>query len=176
MARVQAALQARLSAGAVRWTKPDQFHVTLKFVGDVAVSEVDRLKEAVAIACLGIPPLDLRAAGMGTFPSTRAPRVIWVSATDEHGVLSRLHSDIDKATVGCGFSQPDGDWTSHVTIGRMNRLSPSGAQTITEFGLTIAGRIYGEWTARTATLMQSEIGRAGRQYTPLAEMPFANAI
>ena len=67
--RAQGRLQRHSPPGAIRWTRPDQFHVTLKFLGDVPAEQVAALEKSVGPICAAFPPLPLSARGMGFFPS-----------------------------------------------------------------------------------------------------------
>ncbi len=82
---VQQELQRLVSHDAIRWTKPGQFHLTLRFLGDVPGARVAALQEAVNAVCAGKPALSLRAQGVGFFPNARSPRVIWAGVNDREG-------------------------------------------------------------------------------------------
>ena len=95
--RVQGRLKRDSPPGAVRWTPPDQFHVTLKFLGDVPAEQLAALEKSAAMVCAGFPALRLSSGGIGFFPGSRKPRVIWAGVTDEDGQLSQLHRRLDEA-------------------------------------------------------------------------------
>jgi RNA 2',3'-cyclic 3'-phosphodiesterase len=69
--RVQQELQPLVPRDVVRWTRPDQFHLTLRFLGDVAADGIEDLKKSVGAVCRNAEPLSLRAAGVGFFPNPR---------------------------------------------------------------------------------------------------------
>jgi 2'-5' RNA ligase len=96
--RAQGQLQQRNSPpGAIRWTKPEQFHITLKFLGDVPVEQAAALEKSTTAVCKTFPALKLSAHGIGFFPNERNPRVIWAGASDAGGQLSELHRQLDEA-------------------------------------------------------------------------------
>src|SRR6266487_4607346 len=66
--RAQDELRQALPKPCVRWTKREQFHLTLCFLGNVATTRVPELTEAVGAACRGFPALKLRAERIGCFP------------------------------------------------------------------------------------------------------------
>ena len=78
--RAQGQLRRSVPPGAIRWTRPDQFHVTLTFLGDVPAAQVAALEKSVSGVCAGFPALRLSANGVGFFPSEQKPRVIWAGA------------------------------------------------------------------------------------------------
>ena len=78
----QTEFRQRSPAAGITWSKPDQFHLTLKFLGNVGAHRLDSLAKALVSACLRLAPLHLRAEQMGAFPNLRLPRVIWVGIND----------------------------------------------------------------------------------------------
>src|SRR2546423_15665143 len=75
--KAQAELRAALPERCIRWTRREQFHLTLKFLGNVEARGVPELTQAIALACRGFAALSLRAERIGFFPHMRSPRVIW---------------------------------------------------------------------------------------------------
>src|SRR5688572_14114046 len=74
--RVQDELRRALPEHCVRWTKREQLHLTLRFLGNVETTCVLELTNAVGAACQGFPALNLRAERIGCFPDLRFPRVV----------------------------------------------------------------------------------------------------
>ena len=106
MLRVQQEMQRLVSREAVRWTKPEQFHLTLRFLGDVPVEHVAALQEAVNAVCRSHPALRLRAQGVGFFPNARSPRVIWVGVNDGEERLADLQKKIEDAVRPFAENRP----------------------------------------------------------------------
>src|ERR1035441_3521640 len=79
-----------LALGDVRWTNEEQFHLTLKFLGNVPASSVEAVKESLAQACAVTAPFHLRAEGIGFFPNEWQPRVVWVGFEDDKNELTVL--------------------------------------------------------------------------------------
>src|ERR1017187_8799658 len=113
---IQQELQRLVPPAAVRWTKPEQFHLTFRFLGNVPLERVAALQEAVNAVCRGSPALRLRAQGVGFFPNTRSPRVIWAGVNDGDGRLADLQKKIEAAVQP--FTQGPGAerFAGHVTI------------------------------------------------------------
>jgi 2'-5' RNA ligase len=75
---VQRELRRLVSHDAIRWTKPEQFHLTLRFLGDVPAERVAALQEAVNSVCRASPALHLRAQGTGFFgPVSTTAKGAW---------------------------------------------------------------------------------------------------
>ncbi len=171
MLRVQRELQPLVPRGVVRWAKPEQFHLTLRFLGDVSSDRVSDLQEAVRTVCSGAPTLHLRAAGVGFFPNARSPRVVWVGINNDENRLVELQKKIDSAVRQFTAEQGSERFAGHVTLGRfkfVNRLDTSELTTSAE---SMKDRLFGEWTAREVEIIRSELSPSGARYTVLAAFP-----
>src|SRR3972149_1423476 len=74
---LQLQLKGERAGRFVRWVAPENIHLTLKFLGAVDAGKLSALQPAIAEACAGIPPFALMLAGIGAFPNTRRPNVVW---------------------------------------------------------------------------------------------------
>src|ERR1700730_4482995 len=61
----------------VNWSRPSNIHLTLKFLGAVEESRIERVRKAVEDAARGIGPFEVQIGGTGCFPSPRRPRACW---------------------------------------------------------------------------------------------------
>src|SRR5260221_12948779 len=86
--RAQQRLRYLPGAHAMRWTRPEQVHLTLEFLGNVSSSAIPELISAVQSAVIGITPLRLALEGAGCFPSNAKPSVVWLG----------MSGDIDRLT------------------------------------------------------------------------------
>ncbi|MGA3285096.1 MAG: RNA 2',3'-cyclic phosphodiesterase [Verrucomicrobiota bacterium] len=165
---VQQELQRLVSRDAVRWTNPEQFHLTLRFLGDVPVERVAALQEAVNAVCHGSPALHLRAQGVGFFLNARSPRVIWAGVNDGEGRLADLQKKIEGA-VGPFAEKPSSErFAGHVTIGRVKFLKRPEAETLAAQAQAVKDRLFGEWTANEVELIRSDLLPTGASHTLLA--------
>src|SRR5215510_1635834 len=96
--KAQDELRAALNTKSIRWTRPEQFHLTMRFLGGVDAERVDKLNDALRRACSGAGGLRLRAATMGVFPGPRRPRVVWTGVDDRDGRLAALQRSVEAAT------------------------------------------------------------------------------
>jgi 2'-5' RNA ligase len=166
--RAQAELRYALPDPGVRWTRPGQFHLTLKFLGNVPVDGLERLALAVQRVCAGFPALRLRAQGVGAFPSVKSPRVIWAGVQDCEGILPKLQPAIDAAVREFTAETAEGQFMGHVTLGRARGLKRPQAETFASLAAAMAGRNFGEWTADRVDIIRSGLASDGARYTTLA--------
>ncbi|MFC7076658.1 RNA 2',3'-cyclic phosphodiesterase [Haloarcula halophila] len=119
------AVQERFEgAGGLRFTDPEQAHVTLKFLGDTDPDRIDEIVQELesAVEDAGVSPFEARFGGLGVFPSMEYISVVWVGVREGYGAaeLTTLHETIEDRTVAMGFDPEDHDFTPHVTLARMD--------------------------------------------------------
>jgi 2'-5' RNA ligase len=166
--RVQQELQPLVPRDVVRWARSDQFHLTLRFLGDVPADGVEELKESAGAVCRNARPLSLRAEGVGFFPNPRSPRVIWMGINDREGRLVDLQKQIETA-VGPFSPEPgEKNFTGHATLGRLKNPRPADTRDLAARAQSLEKRLFGEWTAHEIEIIRSELSPAGARYTSLA--------
>ena len=117
-----AGLVAGLREAGVRGLRPvnpDGVHLTLKFLGDVAASQVDGIAAAMEGAATDARPFDLELRGVGGFPDLRRPRVLWVGVGGDVEALQRLYSAVEEALSPLGFPPEGRAFTPHLTLARL---------------------------------------------------------
>src|SRR5436190_20931882 len=165
--KVQGELRRALPGEFVRWTKREQLHLTLKFLGNVEAQRVPALVDALRNASRNFSALHLRAERIGFFPDARFPRVIWVWVHDEKEILPRLQAAIESAVQEFTAEEPEGKFTGHVTLGRVKSIKRLQAETLAQLASRLALRQLGDWTADGAELIRSELSSGGSRYTVL---------
>ncbi len=128
-----AELQQQLKpfGAGVKWERPDQFHATLKFLGDVDPRALPGVIAAVERASSGegVSPFEVIYESLGVFPPAGRPRVLWIGCSDPGGKLLELKTKIDSALLPLGFAVEDRPFHPHVTLGRVrdfHHLTPIG--------------------------------------------------
>jgi RNA 2',3'-cyclic 3'-phosphodiesterase len=169
----QARLRSELPQGLARWTKREQFHLTLKFLGEIESCRLDRLIVAARAAARLFAPLRLRAEGIGFFPEGRFPRVVWAGITDESGHLSALQCALETAVQPFTPEPPEPHFAGHITLGRFQRLKPQEAERLADAAGRLAGQVFGAWTASEIDLMRSDLSPQGARHSPVASLALA---
>ena len=109
-----------------RWTRPDQYHVTLRFLGPVDDALVPRI--ARALRAIDVPAFDVEAKGFGVFPSFRAPRVLWSGLLPPEP-LEALHAAIETRVAAAGVAAADEKrFSPHLTLARLDRTPGSAVR------------------------------------------------
>ncbi|OAQ21870.1 RNA 2',3'-cyclic phosphodiesterase [Thermosulfurimonas dismutans] len=125
---ILAGLQKELKTiGAnVRWVRPDGFHLTLKFFGNIPEEKLPALVRATEKAKDDFNPFELSLSGLGFFPEKGPPRVIWVGLSGELEPLLALQRRLEKAFKKVGFPPEKRPFHPHLTLGRVKESRGTG--------------------------------------------------
>ena len=170
IARAQEELRRAVSDDEIRWAKPEQFHLTLKFLGNVDDSRVDELKDAVRKVSEGFASLSLRAAGIGFFPQGRSPRVVWAGVDESNNRLESLWKALESAMRPFNNEKAEQNFNGHITLARVGRLPRAHAEALVKAANRFEKMTFGEWTAGHVELMRSELSPQGARHTVLAAL------
>lgn len=105
----------------IKWVSDEQFHITLKFLGDVPTLEIHEIVAAVERAAAQSEIFDLIVEKLGVFPDRNDPKTIWVGIGDGMDDLRTLVSLIEEELVPMGFPKDRREFTPHLTIGRIKK-------------------------------------------------------
>ena len=155
----------------IKWVAPDQFHLTLKFLGDVPQTEMHHVIRAIESACGRIEPFDLVFEEIGAFPNAEHPRTLWVGVSEGVEESTDLAEAIDAELAEIGFPRESRRFTPHLTIGRVKKGAHEDDSGLDAFLLPAKGpAFFGVSSVDSVTLFSSELSRGGPKYEPLAEI------
>lgn len=147
-----------------RWVKPDNWHVTVKFLGRTYPRLVDRVHEACKAAASTVRPFRVELDGLGVFPRPTKARVFWVGLRDEGG-LGALAAALDRE-LEREFPPEKRAFSAHLTVARLNPPSP-----IDEEALARTELAPSEFKVAELVLYRSHLSPKGARYEPLARFP-----
>ena len=102
----------------VRWIEQEAMHLTLKFLGDTPIEDVEAIKTSLARVASSSGKFTIKIGRTGCFPSFRDPRICWVGLAGELRRLEQLQGRVEGNMVNLGFKPEDREFRPHVTIGR----------------------------------------------------------
>jgi 2'-5' RNA ligase len=161
----------RALAPDVAWIAETNLHVTLKFLGHVDEGRLGAVEGALAGVAARHAPFDLAVRGLGAFPTSSRPRVLWAGLTPPTA-LAALATDVDTALVGLGVPPETRPFAGHVTLGRVReaRRRPELADALArpaEFGrVRVAG----------ISLMRSDLHPRGARYTEVCGIALVQPV
>ena len=156
----------------VRWARPEQIHLTLRFFGNVPDNALTELVSVFGKVVAKHPPMNLSLGGVGAFPSPKRARVMWAGLTGDIEQLAALQSEINEATARFGQAPEDRPFHPHLTIGRTRERSHVSRLAETTGSVRIA---EAAWKADSVHLMQSTLSSGGPKYECLAKLVLSPA-
>lgn len=176
LARLRDALAGGMEPG-IKWVSPDSIHLTLKFLGNVAMQRIPELETAVKQASSMSEPFRLKLSGLGAFPSQKRPEVIWCGLQGDTEPLSQLQHRIEEKLIPLGFPAETRLFSPHLTLARVRRDTGTRARNRLMNRIQEVKSPAGPaFDIDTVSLMQSRLTPAGAVYTTLAAVPLAGMI
>ncbi len=170
LSRLQAA--TRKTDIPARWTKTENIHLTLKFLGDTPIPRLGEIERALAAAVAGVSPIFLKASGLSVFPGVKRARVLWTGVSGETDKLAILQKQVEDNLSTIGFEKEERRFTAHLTLARFKgRVNPDALVSV----ITRCGDFVTEsFLADSLCLFESRITSKGAVYNCLQVHPFRN--
>ena len=165
------AADASFSKNRARWVRPENLHITLKFIGHVDAGKLDPIRAVLTEVCSG-NPVQLRFRGLGFFPGGKRPKVLWVGIEASPN-LARLATEIDARLARLGILGETREFAPHLTLARFD--PPGISEGLSAIAQENVEREFGAVRTGEFHLFESKTKPAGAEYTRLASFPFAQA-
>jgi 2'-5' RNA ligase len=152
-----------------RWVRPENLHVTLKFIGHVDATKLEPICAALGLV-RSDSPVDIDFRGLSFFPGEKRPRVLWVGAKSSSN-LAALAADIDKRLELLGIPRETREFTAHLTLARFD--PPGISETLRSAVQKGIDREFGKLRTSEFHLIESKTKPSGAEYTTLKSFRFA---
>jgi 2'-5' RNA ligase len=151
----------------IRWVRPENIHLTLKFLGDIQAADTENVARAVSESATGYPPISLAVKGIGVFPGIKKPRVLWLGISKQLDLLTALQKTLDEKLEAMGFPKEKRPFRGHLTLGRIkSEIDPKTLHDVLkEFTQFESERFF----ADRIILYKSDLKPKGAVYTKLIE-------
>jgi 2'-5' RNA ligase len=167
-------LQSRLKAASqapIKWVEPENIHLTLKFLGNVAADRTGAIAEAMTGSVGGMSSFQLGVKELGVFPNPRRVQIVWVGVSGELDKLANLQRRLESGLESLGFAAEGRRFTPHLTLARLrDRVTPDEREKLgrliaeTEFD---AAHIF---SVENINLMKSQLTSEGPIYSRLSSV------
>jgi len=107
-----------ISRADIRWVEYKNYHLTLKFLGEVHADSLPDIISSLSQAAESCPAFNLSAGGLGFFPNRHKPRVIWIGIKGELDKAKFLGERVDAYLSVLGFEE-EKEHRLHLTLGRI---------------------------------------------------------
>ncbi|MGD2156677.1 MAG: RNA 2',3'-cyclic phosphodiesterase [Anaerolineales bacterium] len=118
--QVSERLEKPLADVPIRWVPAKNIHLTLKFLGDVSVNNLEVLTKMLEVEVVAHHEFQISVGGIGAFPKIRRPRVIWIGVEAPSELIS-LQRSIESQTAKLGYAKDRRSFSPHLTLGRVSR-------------------------------------------------------
>jgi 2'-5' RNA ligase len=164
-------LRKDIGNSIVRWVPIQNFHLTLKFLGDISQDNIDTLTRILRTEADSCQQFDMHINGLGSFPNSKRPRVLFIGI-QAPAELEALQRGIDSATDKLGYKSESRGFSPHLTIGRVRENATATDQQRIRKALDEI-KIDSLGTARVDSvhLYKSELKPSGSVYTKLFSAP-----
>jgi RNA 2',3'-cyclic 3'-phosphodiesterase len=157
--------------GLVRWVTTENVHLTLKFLGDVSPSNVEFLIQMLRKEAANVNGFTIHLTGLGSFPSLKRPRVIYIGIHAPAG-LEALQRSIEAASRRLGYASEERPFSPHLTLGRVRqKISAVEQQKIRHCIESTQVDVPGTARVDSVHLYKSELKPTGSVYTRLYSAP-----
>jgi len=144
----------------LRWSRPEQWHITLAFLPSVAEQKLDGLIERLAETAASRPSFDLRLAGAGAFPNPARARVFWAGLSGDLAELGHLAGNLRSAAGRAGTQVEGGEFRPHLTLARLGRPLD-----VTRWLRVFALYASAGWQVSEVLLFSSQLGGGPARHT-----------
>lgn len=155
--------QAPLLAEKIRWSKKDNFHVTMRFLGYVAASGLSDLIAGAERVVRDISQFNFSAHNISHFPKINSPILAANIACNIN--LTQLFESLENFICALKYPPENRDFNPHVTLGRLRKSDKLYLQPIELDQIKI--------DAKELILYQSRASESGRDYVPLQRFSLA---
>jgi 2'-5' RNA ligase len=158
----------------VAWNKPEQWHFTLAFLGEIPEISVNWVISAARTVAAATPPFSFCLGEPGVFPPRGPARVLWLGMSQGAPALTSLQGRLAERLHEAGLTQEEREFTPHLTLGRVK----PGAVIQREQWLAPEGAGWQnlEGFAREIKVMRSDLQPGGARHTVLAACALGTAI
>jgi len=151
----------------IRWVTATNIHLTLKFLGDVSLANLDMLTKMIQAEVSNHHQFEISVGGSGAFPNYRQPHVIWVGVEAPQELIA-VQNGIEAATARLGYAREERAFSPHLTIGRVSRNATT--QDVKEISRTlekIKVGFLGATCVEQVHLYRSDLRPTGAVYTQI---------
>jgi 2'-5' RNA ligase len=155
----------------VRPVRPEQLHLTLRFLGDTDEGAVDDLKDLMATSVADVDPFSISFHGVGAFPNARKPRVIWIGIQGAEPLVYIARS-LEAGVVDLGWKPEGRGFRPHATVARIKHVRRQGR--LSALLERWHDRSFGSMEVRSIELKRSVLTPQGANYSTIHSTPLGD--
>ncbi|MBN2034515.1 MAG: RNA 2',3'-cyclic phosphodiesterase [Deltaproteobacteria bacterium] len=149
-----------------KWVRPESIHLTMVFMGEIREADLPLVIDAIGEVCLHYGPFPTALQSMGSFPSSRNPRVLWLGVDTDLERMSRFRDDLEQRLLPFGIQVEKRGFHPHLTLGRFKKLGKKTAE-LEELLSKHRGLTSALCSLNELILFRSDLRPAGAVYTKI---------
>lgn len=159
-------IRKKLESYTVKWSEPDKFHLTLRFLGDILEEKIAPLADTLDRLKFDFEHIEFESDKIDFFPNSRYPNVIYARLQEKGNNTEQLVSFIDRIIINFGV-KPDKRFVPHITLGRFPKDKRKKIEQEFSFPLKPEKIIFSSFK-----LMKSSLKPEGSVYEELYKFNF----
>ena len=159
--------QLATTGGMVSWVKPQNLHLTVKFLGSVDASRLQIVLPLIRTAVSASHSFDVQFERLGCFPNDRQPRVVWLGLTELPTAFTGLFCSIEEQLAAAGFPKETRAFKPHLTLARIRPSQHINSLMSALKAVTFHSKSF---RVQEVIVMKSQLTRSGAIYTPLEKL------
>ena len=169
----QAAREFPEGNSKIRWVPPENLHVTVKFLGNVAKARARNVCELMPKVAEGIEPFDFEVVGLRCVPPGGRVKMIWADIHEPTGRLAAAAGLVETAMTSLRFPREKRQFVPHITVGRVKMTEDSPG--LRAAAAQHAETHFGRQDARELVTYSSKLIPNGAVYTAVLRSPLGPA-
>lgn len=163
-------LKAQLPGVPLRWAPAQNIHLTIKFLGDVSVSNLEMVKKIIQVEASHHSAFEMSVGNLGAFPTPQRPQVLWVGLEADQELFA-LQAGIVNEAARLGYPREERPFSPHLTLARTGRnASPEDIRRISSVIKASKVGFLGAQKVQEIHLYRSDLQRSGAVYTRLSSV------
>mgnify|MGYP006290068139 CR=1 FL=1 len=159
-----AKLRNELENEKIKWVDPENFHLTLFFIGDTDEEQIDIIRQELASLTATYSKTHIQLEGLGVFKSIHKPRVLWAGIS-QYDELKKIKIAIDQRMEQFGFTPDKREFKPHLTLARMKWIEDK--QKLNQILNEFKSLHFQESTIEDLILFESILKPTGPEYKPI---------
>lgn len=160
--------ELRMKHPGLKWVRPENLHLTLRFLGSVEEQALVQMTARVAEVVADLPAFGVKATGVGFFPARSPYKVLWAGLHAPE--VTELFRQVDYAVADLAPHRENKSYHPHLTLARIPPQYAYGAD-LEAVVKEHSERLFGSWRANEVVCMQSTLTPSGSHYTALTAIP-----
>lgn len=119
ISRIQSHLKT--SDISAKWVKPENIHLTLKFLGNIKEPQIGQVKDTIRETASLLKPFEVSFNNFGVFPNPKKPKVFFISLTEENA-LKKIADILENKLEKFGFKK-ENRFKAHITLARIKNAT-----------------------------------------------------